>query len=133
MTNLTNIFEICKNRPEEKYLETIKHLEMGKSKAFSLLLNDLNDHMQEFNLFFKDLQKKGHCTLSFNDMHLDYLLLANAVVVGDMDKFISLAKWVKSELLMVTTKETFDDYKQLYDFWDMVEMELTDVMDGFKK
>jgi hypothetical protein len=127
MTNLLNIFEYCKDNEKDLVNESMDFLQKHKSKVLTV---ELKSRMTDVHRFHVALCAKDTYTLSYNDIDIDFIHLIEQIQEGKISQYISLARIIKAEMVLVINADNLEEFKKLNNYWDSLQLHLEKVVRG---
>lgn len=122
MKRVLSIFDYYQSHETESIDFTITFLKRKK------VPNSVLQSIGELGVFLENLRKEAPFTLSNNGVSIDALALDIAIKSNKIADIVALCKEVKADLFRLSDKDDFLEFKQLYSYWDMLELAFASVL-----
>lgn len=125
MTNLEELFEVFNGQQIDKqFQQTLDLIRMCRKDKFV----EIEDEVSPLRAWMKSLQEDNSpYRLTYHDQSLSLRALQNAVRERRISTFIKVISLIKSEMMGCASAENFQTVKNLYTFWDNMEMSLNQI------
>src|SRR5690554_242715 len=105
--------------------QTLKFLS-GKSPNYP----QLSKHIFEISDFLSQLRKNAPFSLSNDGVDIDFLALDQAIKNQKIKRYYNHCTEIRTELLQVSTKEDFEIFKSLNEYWQTLELSFRNMTKG---
>ncbi len=122
MTNLQELFEVFNGQDiDDQFKTTLELIRKCRKERFV----SIEDDVTPLRKWMKALQEdQSPYRVTYHTFSLSLVILQSAFREKQIENFIGVVGLIKSEMMGCATAETFEIVKDLYSFWDNLEISL---------